>query len=105
MDVWDGLDECEISRPEILSQSAFALAIVLNCNTCFGMLNNGQVCFSRSLILILAFIYTAVNLLSLLTKSTFMSALFKKTLSVSTAVSLAPVICSHLRPSVYINSV
>ncbi len=54
VDVWDGLDECEISRPEILSQSAFGLAIVLNCNTCFGMLNNGQVCFSRSLILILA---------------------------------------------------
>ncbi len=22
MGVWDGLDECEISRPEILSQSA-----------------------------------------------------------------------------------
>ncbi len=54
VDVWDGLDECEISRPEILSQFAPDLAIVLNCNTCFGMLNNGQVWFSRSLILILA---------------------------------------------------
>ncbi len=25
MGVWDGLDECEISRPEILSQSALGI--------------------------------------------------------------------------------
>ncbi len=34
VDVWDGLDACEISRPEILSQSAPGEGYLLICHQC-----------------------------------------------------------------------